>query len=325
MANAGRVTVVALADGYRVCIQRNSHTEDDIVTHLPLSLIHTLIKSGGRDVFDRIEDPWVYAGLDEMLKRRNKLSLRGARVLDVGCRYGTSSLAVNRLGASVVVGVDIEPAALSLAQTIVRELSVRSDLRGAGIVEFVLVAPDGRLPFAPDTFDAVVCNALFEHIAPELRSGLVAALWSLVRPGGYLIVHETPNRWWPRDGHTTGLWLIPWLPRWVVQFAIIRLGKHFTKEQVLDWDFMIAEGVRGVTYREIAGNAAGHDSSLDRNADDVKGYFDWMLQRYHSSRNRITNRVFRTICRVLECIICRPMGLPNTIVCPTLYMALRKA
>ena len=322
--NRQDVRLEALPHGFRVII-RSGQTCAEFVTDLPFSLplLRALAEFHGQDAFSRIENPLRYASLVEMLQRRH-ISLRGTSVLDVGCRYGTSSLAASRLGASLVVGVDIDLHCLDLARRIVHELDVHPGLRGGADLDFLLVSPNAQMPFAHSTFDIVLCNALFEHIAPALRPALVRELWSLTRPGGYLIVHETPNRWWPRDGHTTGLWLVPLLPKSPVQSLAGLFCRRFTRDQILDWDFMIAQGIRGVTYGEIAEHAPGHDLTLDLEADDIKAYFDDMLRFWHSPWNRVVNRAFRWTCRGLEWIICKPRKLPNTSVTPSLSMALRK-
>jgi 2-polyprenyl-3-methyl-5-hydroxy-6-metoxy-1,4-benzoquinol methylase len=309
--------------GCRVLIQDSGIPNEEFVTSLPLRLVEEISKSWGEEAFKRIEDPLSYMGLEEMLRRRD-ISLNGLRVLDVGCRFGTSTLAISRMGANLVVGIDIDRSEITLAKRILDELFHRTDLRGDGNISYVLVPQSGQLPFGQDRFDVVICNALFEHIEPRLRPAVVRELWSLIIPGGYLIVHETPNRWWPRDGHTTGLWLLPLLPRLLAQLMALICCKRFSKEQVLDWKFMISQGIRGVTYKEIADNAPGHDATLDGETDDIKGHFDLSLQIWNSYRNRIANHVYRSIVRVMELIVCKPFKLPNTVVLPSIYMALKK-
>src|SRR5262245_30260984 len=73
--------------------------------------------------------------------------LRGKRLLDVGCGDGANSVLLARLGASVT-GVDISPAAISLA-------GKRAALNGVGDhCEFVC-APLETVPLAPGSFDIV--------------------------------------------------------------------------------------------------------------------------------------------------------------------------
>jgi hypothetical protein len=58
----------------------------------------------------------------------------------------------------------------------------------------------------------VILNAVLEHLTPAERVQLLPALWRALRPGGHLLIHETPNRLFPVDRHTTGLVGLPWLP-----------------------------------------------------------------------------------------------------------------
>jgi hypothetical protein len=37
-------------------------------------------------------------------------------------------------------------------------------------------------------------------------------MWSALRPHGLLFITETPHRYWPTEGHTTGLPFINYVP-----------------------------------------------------------------------------------------------------------------
>ena len=77
--------------------------------------------------------------------------LAGAdRVLDVGCGDGQVSRLATRLGASVVVGVDPTRNQIDVAAK-------------RGEAHFARAGADS-LPFADETFDAVVACLVFEHI-----------------------------------------------------------------------------------------------------------------------------------------------------------------
>ena len=54
--------------------------------------------------------------------------------------------------------------------------------------------------------------ALLEHLTPVERINVLRATWSLLRPGGILVVYETPNRLTMRDWHTMEAELLDWLP-----------------------------------------------------------------------------------------------------------------
>jgi ribosomal protein L11 methyltransferase len=94
-----------------------------------------------------------------------------ARALDVGCGSGILAVALCRLGAAQVVGVDVDPLAREATRAAARANGV-GEIR----VERSLTAVRGR-------FDLVVAN-LFADLLIELAPALAKRL----RPGGRLVV-----------------------------------------------------------------------------------------------------------------------------------------
>ncbi|MHB8494831.1 MAG: class I SAM-dependent methyltransferase [Casimicrobiaceae bacterium] len=91
-----------------------------------------------------------------------------ARVLDIGCSAGLITEEVAR-SAAWVVGVDVDFDALAHAASLL------------GAAHFVHASAT-RLPFAEGTFDAVVCNHVYEHVSDPL-----ALMWEVhrvLRSGG---------------------------------------------------------------------------------------------------------------------------------------------
>jgi ubiquinone/menaquinone biosynthesis C-methylase UbiE len=75
-----------------------------------------------------------------------------ARVLDLGCGDGRLAARLGEAGAHVT-GLDASAAALARAR------EAHPDLALAG------PAPDGALPFADGSFDAIVCIHVLQHVA----------------------------------------------------------------------------------------------------------------------------------------------------------------
>ena len=98
----------------------------------------------------------------------------GERVLDVGCGSGVLALVAARLGAAEVVGIDIEPAAVSAAHANARR-------NGLDTVAGFGTAPVGDAELG--TFDVVVANITADVLMP--LAGDIAA-W--VAPDGRLAV-----------------------------------------------------------------------------------------------------------------------------------------
>lgn len=98
------------------------------------------------------------------------LDLDGRAVLDVGTGTGVLAIAAALRGAHPVVGVDVDPDAVEVADANATTNGVHLDLRC------------GSIDAVDSTFDVVVAN-LLTHTILDLADALVAA----VAPGGHLV------------------------------------------------------------------------------------------------------------------------------------------
>jgi ribosomal protein L11 methyltransferase len=94
----------------------------------------------------------------------------GDSVIDYGCGSGILAIAAARLGAGRVVGIDIDPQALT---------STRDNARANGVEVEVRASTDPR----PEPADLVVANILSSPLKV-----LAPVLADLVRPGGALVL-----------------------------------------------------------------------------------------------------------------------------------------
>ena len=108
------------------------------------------------------------------------------RVVDLGCGWGTFSLALGPRVAEVV-GVDFSEKSVDLCN---------SRLAGApaGNVRF-LCADAGATGLDGGGWDLVLAADLFEHLYPEDSARVAAEAFRLLRPGGRFAV------WTPHRGH----------------------------------------------------------------------------------------------------------------------------
>ena len=111
-----------------------------------------------------------------------RVGLTGRRVLDVGCGGGLLAEGMARRGARVT-GIDLAPESLKVARLHALE---------AGIdVEYREIAAETLADTDAGGFDLVTCLEMLEHVPDPVA--IVAALASLVRPGGDVIC-STINR-----------------------------------------------------------------------------------------------------------------------------------
>jgi len=109
-------------------------------------------------------------------------SLRGKRVVDVGCGGGILAEAMTGLGAQVT-GVDLAEKSLRVAELHGLESGVR--------VTYERIAAEDLAEREPGAFDVVTCMEMLEHV-PDPAS-TVRACARLLRPGG-LAFFSTINR-----------------------------------------------------------------------------------------------------------------------------------
>ena len=113
----------------------------------------------------------------------NLISLKGLRVLDVGCGGGILADAMARKGADVL-GIDLASKALKVAQLHALEAQT------AG-VQYREISAEALAAEQPGTFDVVTCMEMLEHVPdPSL---VVKACAALVKPGGH-VFFSTINR-----------------------------------------------------------------------------------------------------------------------------------
>ncbi|MEM6670860.1 MAG: bifunctional 2-polyprenyl-6-hydroxyphenol methylase/3-demethylubiquinol 3-O-methyltransferase UbiG [Pseudomonadota bacterium] len=106
---------------------------------------------------------------------------RAARVLDLGCAGGFMAEALHDRGAEVT-GIDPASLAVEAARSHARETS-RDISYSVGVGE--------ELPYEENTFDAVVCVDVLEHV--ESLPQVLAEVSRVLRPGGRFLF-DTINR-----------------------------------------------------------------------------------------------------------------------------------
>ena len=262
-------TVIAVTDAgdrrhVRTLVPQQGHYRyDDFYTDWPADLLLALADLKGEwfaDSYARFEHPnYIQKQVDVTLKLYN-LPLAGRRVLDFGCGFGASSYCMIRRGADRIVAADLERQNTDFARLFFdrRGLAERVDVRTGDVVPTL----------QPGEFDVVWLQAVMEHLLPEERQDYLRRFWRALAPGGVLIITETPNRFWPRETHTTGgRWWLPWMSPQKVFRVLRREAKY---QDYSDEDFY-RSGVIGSTYAEIL-DCLGRPADCEELAFGIRSY-----------------------------------------------------
>jgi ubiquinone/menaquinone biosynthesis C-methylase UbiE len=115
----------------------------------------------------------------------------GMQVLDVGCGRGEIVRHCAELGADVY-GIDYAPVAVQMTRDLIGTLDPDSARGKTGVAR-----SDAKfLPFPANSFDRALMFDIVEHLYPwELHRALLD-VGRVLKPGGRLIVHTAPNRWY---------------------------------------------------------------------------------------------------------------------------------
>jgi len=271
------------------------------------------------DEIQRLENPnYIERPLISTFERFG-IMIRGKRMLDCGCGAGASSILLARHGAAHVLGVDVSAECVEVARLRAMEEGC------ADRVSFLPLDDPPRVPQPDGSFDIVLANALLEHIPPAGRPAHLREWWRLLRPGGFLLIRETPNRLWPKDGHTTGLWWVPYMPLPLARrYAILRSPRVSEADSLED---LLVAGIRGATYWEIVRSLRGPEliECNRRQGGDIEAYFRLSLaQPGEGKAKRAAKRLLRISLKAAERLFLKPLGIPPCALLPYLTVCLRK-
>lgn len=114
----------------------------------------------------------------------------GDCVLDLGCGEGRHAINVYLHEAVTVCAIDLNPQDLRRAQQKFLPFQNPADKQRQ---LFFQVANGMQLPFASNTFDAIICSEVLEHV--ENYSAILAEIRRVLKPNGQLVV--SVPRYWP--------------------------------------------------------------------------------------------------------------------------------
>ncbi|HZP57883.1 MAG TPA: class I SAM-dependent methyltransferase [Dehalococcoidia bacterium] len=140
------------------------------------------VESGGRRVGARFLKALALAG-----------DLRGRKVLDVGCGRGEIVLQAALSGAEAW-GIDYAPAAVAIARRALDDAAPD----GARARMHVACMDVKALEFEDASFDVAFMMDVVEHLYPHELDRAYDELRRILRPGGLLVLHTSPNRTFER-------------------------------------------------------------------------------------------------------------------------------
>jgi len=271
-----------------------------IVTDYPLELIREIFKEFGasytieeigRDV--AANDAQLDVRYSVLAYFPDDLLDRPLKILDYGCGSGSSTLALARLFPNAgIIGMDFVAKYLRLAK-------LRMQHYGLHKAQFDEVPSSGSFSNYQD-FDFVFLNAVYEHLLPSERPVVLESLWKALKPGGSLILNQTPHRWFPIETHTSALPLINYLPASLARWAQIRLSKRSFGAET--WEQMLRRGIRGATVSEIVRNI----KRVDPDARLLKPFRiskSWAGIWYAAKRERMRDGLMAKGVRTIEKLV----------------------
>jgi len=103
----------------------------------------------------------------------------GAHVLEVAPGPGFHAIEIARLGRFHVTGLDISRTFVDLATENARQAGVSVDFRQGDVAS---------MPFAPESFDLIVCQAAFKNFRQPARA--LAQMHRVLRGGGTAVIQD---------------------------------------------------------------------------------------------------------------------------------------
>jgi len=182
--------------------------------------------------------PWLYGAF----------RLAGARVLEIGCGWGSSTTALAEQGTRLT--------AIDVVEYQLKVVEIRNRAMGLTNVDLrAMNAADIGDNFEKESFDAVVLFACLEHMTVPERLKSLAGSWDLIPKGGHIVITDTPNRLWYFDDHTSFLPFWHWLPDEMASEYMQRFSprKDLAASIGLATDRMISlhRTGRGASFHEI--------------------------------------------------------------------------
>jgi len=234
-------------------------------------------KNLNEHLYERLEHdrrrivPW----LDAIKKLTN------AYILEIGCGTGSSTVTLAEQGARVI-GIDIDEGSLSVAEERCRLYGLNAEFK-------MLNATEVFKTFRNNHFDLIIFFASLEHMTISERLISLNDVWKMLKPGGLLVILETPNRLWYFDEHTSLLPFYHWLPdELAFKYSRYSFRDNFNelyREYNNNSKYHFLRRGRGVSFHELEIAIKPADQLLVKSSLSVFEGFRYKIQQSNNERN----------------------------------------
>ena len=133
---------------------------------------------------------------------------------------------------------------------------------------------------------------------------MLPLIWSVIRPGGFLFLNQTPHRYFPYESHTTSLPFINYLPD-SLALAYARVCSRRVRRHE-SWESLLQDGVRGATEREIlqilSGAGAEKPMLLEPSREGLRDRIDLWHAALGKIRYRRTKRLVKHLLKIIKAL-----------------------
>lgn len=268
--------------------------ETSIVTDYPIEFIQDLFELKGIYLSDELhrETVSIPHRLGSILKAHDiTTGDKDLSIIDFGSGCSSSTLAIaSNFKYCKITCVELEKDSIELAKKRITHHQLDN-------IEFICPDNPNELPdtVKKNTYDICVLSAVVEHLMPEERKRLLPKLWDLIKPGGHVLIYETPHRWFPMEVHTTSLPFMNYLPLMIAApMGIIMTKKNRERGGT---DAMLRAGFRGTSLSEMKSYFGSKANLLKPNKKYAEDIIDlWYQSDYHKSKKKdLTYKVCKFI------------------------------